>query len=61
MPGRRALARALEPATNRPNVKAVSGEWPSRSATTVAHRVRTGARFTRIGDGVSGMDGDGIA
>jgi hypothetical protein len=33
---RRALARALEPATNRPRVRVVSGGWPSRSATDIA-------------------------
>jgi hypothetical protein len=40
--------RALEPVTKRPNVTAVSGEWPSCSATTVAQSARTGARFTCI-------------
>jgi Natural resistance-associated macrophage protein-like len=39
---------ALLPATARPRVKAASRLKPNRSATTVAQRVRTGARFTRI-------------
>jgi len=32
-----------------------------RLATTVAHRVRTGARLTRIGGGAAGMGGERIA
>ena len=43
-----ALAPALEPATKRPSVSAVSGGYPSRSATMAAQSVRTGARFTRM-------------
>jgi hypothetical protein len=33
----------------RPSVRAVSGGWPSASATNVAQRVSTGARLTWIG------------
>ena len=42
------------PATMPAKLNAVSGGWPSRSATMAAQRVSTGARFTRIGD-VDGM------
>ena len=42
-------------ADSQPGVGAASGGWPSRSATTVAQRVRTGARLTRIGGGVGDM------
>ena len=45
----RAFTRAAEPATDRPSVSAVSGGWPRRSATTMAHKVRTGARLTITG------------
>ena len=39
---RRALARAMEPAANRPNVNAVSGGWPRRSATTAGAGLERG-------------------
>src|SRR6476646_4153708 len=48
MPRARPFIWALLPATARPRVKAASRLKPNRSATTVAQRVRTGARFTRI-------------
>src|SRR3954471_18932843 len=48
MPSARPFIWALLPATARPSVRAASRSKPSRSATTVAQRVRTGARFTRI-------------
>jgi len=38
-----------------------SGGWSSRSATKVAHRVRAGARLTRIGGGVVAMGRERIA
>ncbi len=38
-----------EPATDRPSVSAVSAGWPSRSTTTAAHKVRTGALLTITG------------
>ena len=56
MPSSRAL-KALDPATKPPSVSAVSSGWPSRSATTAAHRVRAGARLTWIG----AMGGERIA
>jgi hypothetical protein len=39
------LEYALRPATARPSVKASSRRNPSRSATTAAHNVKTGARL----------------
>ena len=45
-----ALMRALELVTYRPRVRAVSGGWPSASATTAAQSARTGARLTWTGD-----------
>ena len=50
MPSRRAFAWAAVPATTLARLKAVSGGWPSCSATMAAQRVSTGARFTRMGD-----------
>ena len=49
MPSRTPLAWAVSPASARPSVSASSRSKPSRSATTAAHSVSTGARFTRIG------------
>src|SRR5215470_20027793 len=46
MPSRRPFACAFIPATALPSVSAVSCGCPSFSATTAAHRVRTGARLT---------------
>jgi len=43
---RHRFTRAAELATARPSVNAVSGGWPSCSATTAAHKVSTGARLT---------------
>ncbi len=48
MPSARPFIWALLPATARPRVSAASSSKPRRSATTVAHSVSTGARFTRI-------------
>jgi hypothetical protein len=50
---RRALARALEPATKHPSVNAVSGAEPRLSATIAAHKVNTGGRYTRMESGRS--------
>ena len=47
MPSRTPLAWAVSPASARPSVSASSRSKPSRSATTAAHSVSTGARFTR--------------
>src|SRR5260370_190261 len=41
---RRPLDWALSPATALPRVRAAARSWPSRSATTTAPRVSTGAR-----------------
>src|ERR1019366_3903355 len=48
MPSLTPLAWALSPATALPNVKASARSNPRRSATTAAHRVRTGARLIVI-------------
>ena len=40
---------AILPSAWQQGLKAVAGGWPSRRATTAAQRVRTGARFTRMG------------
>src|SRR6188508_1272842 len=46
MPSRRPFDCALRPATARPSESASSRGCPSRSATTVAQSVSTGARLT---------------
>ena len=48
MPSRRPLDCAVRPATALPSDSASSRSNPSRSATVVAHNVRTGARLIRI-------------
>ena len=47
-PSRTPFAYAFSPATARPSVSASSHSNPSRSATTAAHSVSTGARLIEI-------------
>ncbi len=56
MPSRRPFAWAVSAVMALPRLRASSGEKPSRSATTVAHRPSTGARLISIRGSVSGRD-----
>src|SRR5204863_9936609 len=51
---RTACAGTYEPTTARPTVSPTSREYPSRSSTTAAHSVSTGARLMLIVPGILG-------